>query len=146
MKKIVWMTGLLLTPMMANATVVVKDAWVRPSNGKNSALFCTFENTGPADRLVAAEVGDGSCHHMELHTHIHDNGVMKMREVKTMDVPENGQAVLKPGEDHIMLMNLTGELKEGALVPVTLTFENGQKEELLVPVTSEPVKHDCDCE
>ena len=61
---------------------------------------------------------------VELHTHINDGGVMKMRQVEGgIEVPADGMAELKPGGFHVMMMGLTGPLEEGASFPVTLTFE-----------------------
>ena len=52
------------------------------------------------------------------------DGVMKMREmVDGIEVPAGGALELKPGSYHVMFLELTGPLKEGESVPVTLTFE-----------------------
>ncbi len=51
---------------------------------------------------------------------------MKMREVDSLKVPPQGSAELKPGADHVMLMGLKRGLKEGDVIPVSLTLESGQ--------------------
>ncbi len=105
------------------ADIMVSDAWARASAGmaKAGAAYMTVHNKGGADRLVGATADVGM--KAELHTHIHDGGVMKMRRVEAVDIPADGMAVLEPGGDHVMFMGLKAPLKEGAMFPLTLTFE-----------------------
>ena len=51
---------------------------------KNGAAFLTIRNTGPADRLLGAESGVART---ELHTHLMQDGVMRMRQVEAIEVP-----------------------------------------------------------
>ena len=71
---------------------------------------------------------------VELHTHIHDNGMMKMRRIEKIDIPAKGQTVLKPGGLHIMLINLKNNLKPGQEVSVTLKFSDGSEKTFTAPV------------
>ena len=57
-----------------------------------------------------------------------------MRPVENIPVPANGQTALEPGGYHIMLIDLRQPLKEGANVPLTLTFEKAGTVTLQVPV------------
>ena len=58
---------------------------------------------------------------VEVHTHVNDNGVMRMREVKGgIPLEAKGVTELKPGSYHVMFMGLKKPLKEGEKVPVTL--------------------------
>ena len=62
---------------------------------------------------------------VELHTHIDDNGVMRMRPVEGgLEIPAGGEHMLMRGGDHVMLMGLTQTLEDGAIIPLTLIFEN----------------------
>jgi copper(I)-binding protein len=54
-----------------------------------------IENKGAADQLIAASSPVAG--EMQLHTMAMDGNVMKMREVKGIDVPANGSVELKPG-------------------------------------------------
>ena len=90
--------------------------------GRPGAAFMTINNAGSeADRLVSAT--SPSAERIELHTHLMEDGVMKMREVEAIDVPANGAAELKPGGLHIMMFGLKAETAVGDMVPITLTFE-----------------------
>ena len=50
-------------------------------------------------------------------------GMMGMRKIDKLDIPAGGKVELKPGGYHIMLIELTRELKAGDKVEITLTFE-----------------------
>jgi copper(I)-binding protein len=81
----------------------------------------TIRNPGAAgDRLLSAS--SPAAAKVELHVHVNDNGVMRMREVKGYDVPAKGAFELKPGGAHLMFMDLKRPLKEGEKVPVKLKF------------------------
>ena len=59
----------------------------------------------------------------ELHNHIMENGIARMRRVDAIDVPAGNSVTLKPGGYHLMLTDLKAPLKEGDLVKLTLVFE-----------------------
>ncbi len=81
-----------------------------------------IRNAGAApDRLVSASSPASA--KVELHVHINDGGVMKMREVPGYDVPAKGAFELKPGGAHLMFMDIKRPFKEGEKVPVKLRFE-----------------------
>jgi hypothetical protein len=95
-------------------------------------------NAGTTDRkLVKAESPVAKT--VELHSHTNENGVMKMREVKSIDIKANGQAELKPGGYHIMLINIRQALKEGDTVPIALSFDDGSKQQIEAPVRKAPI-------
>ena len=60
---------------------------------------------------------------MELHTHIRDGDVMRMRPVNDIPVPANGEVSLQPGGLHLMLIGLARPLNDGQSIPVSLRFE-----------------------
>ena len=105
--------------------ITVQQPWARASAGhaQAGAAFMTVANAGDTDdRLVAAEAGIAEL--VELHTHIMDDGVMRMRRVEGgIDVPAGGTVALQPGGLHVMLIGLNQTLREGERFPVTLTFE-----------------------
>ncbi|MEZ5754065.1 MAG: copper chaperone PCu(A)C [Paracoccaceae bacterium] len=92
--------------------------------GASGAIFFMIHNnTAEDDRLVAAS--SDVAERVELHTHKEDaNGVMQMLEVKEgFAVPAGEMHALARGGDHVMLMGLTRELKDGDEIALTLTFE-----------------------
>ena len=104
--------------------IQITQPWARASAGmaKAGAAYLAVQNTGTADdRLVAAraDVSDK----VELHTHIKEGDLMKMRQVMAIDVPAGKTVALQPGGLHVMFMGLKAPLKTGAHFPLTLVFE-----------------------
>jgi len=56
-----------------------------------------------------------------------DGGVMRMHEVKAIDLPKGKTVSLQPGGFHIMLMNLKKPIAAGDVIPLTLVVESGGK-------------------
>ncbi|WP_421222035.1 copper chaperone PCu(A)C [Aeromonas sp. 602293] len=128
--------SLLLVGMAAPALAKVEavDGYVRllPPGTPNTAAFMVLKNDADQSvKLVAA--ASAAAGRAELHTHLHENGVMKMRQVENIEIPAKGEAVLKPGSLHIMLFEV-GTLSEQTPFPLTLTMDDGQKLDLSLPV------------
>jgi copper(I)-binding protein len=95
---------------------------------KMSGGFLKIENKGGADRLLSASSPASKT--MELHTMTMDGNVMRMREVKAIDVPANGMVELRPGGLHLMFMDLNEQLKPGSTFKVKLKFEKAGEVEV----------------
>ena len=132
--------GAAVFPAWAGSTshghaVTVDGAFARATigAGKTGATYLTIHNpTGEADRLVGAATS--AAKRAELHTHLHENGVMKMRPIEAVEIPAHGMAELKPGGDHLMLMGLKAPLRMGDAFPVTLRFEKAGEISVMVRV------------
>jgi copper(I)-binding protein len=72
----------------------------------------------------------------ELHTHVVEGTIVRMRQVKAIEVHPGTPTVLKPGGLHIMLIGLNKPLKEGDSVPLQLTFERAGTIEVEATVKS----------
>ncbi len=121
--------------MATMPSVRVVDPYVRlvPATAPASAAFFVLHNDShDARRLV--RVDSSAAKTVELHNHINDNGVMKMRPVKDIEIPAMGEATLKPGSYHVMLIDLKAPLKEGGSVPLTLVFDDGSVQKIDAPV------------
>lgn len=118
--------------------IKVEDAWARAAkainvegdtggemghmSGSNSAAYMVIRNSSNhADRLVKAS--SDVAHSTELHISEIVDGVMSMHPVDSVEVPANGEAELKPGGLHVMLIGLNRDLVAGEKVPLTLEFE-----------------------
>lgn len=116
----------------AHAEIIAMDAYARTANQKTGAAFVQIMNHGPADRLIAAEAD--VARRVELHTHIFDGGIAKMRRVEGgVPLPEGGSVPMERGGLHVMFMGLTRTWTDGGTFPLTLRFESGAA--LVVPVT-----------
>jgi periplasmic copper chaperone A len=115
--------------------IMVHDPYVRevPPGTPNTGAFMMLMNMGDKDvKLVKAASPVAKV--AELHTHINDNGIMKMRPVAAIDVKAKGDATLKPGGLHVMLIDLKRPLKEGDKVAITLGFDDGSSKQIEAPV------------
>lgn len=85
--------------------------------------FLTITNKGTtADRLVSAS--SPAAEKVQIHEMKMDGNIMRMREVEHgLEIPPGATVTLAPGGFHLMMMGLKGPLKQGARVPLTLTFE-----------------------
>ena len=117
--------------------ITVDDPFARASAGavKVGAVFMTLKNSGPAaDALVAVESPVAA--RAELHTHIEEGDIIRMRPVEAIDVPPGEAVSLRPGGQHVMLIDLRQPLKQGEVFPLTLTLANAGKMTIEVPVKS----------
>lgn len=138
MKKLLIVLALLgaavVTPLAAQefplGTLKVVQPWARATVTQTGGAYLTIDNAGAADRLVKVETPIATA---ELHNHIMDGGVMKMRAVDAIPLPA-GRTSLAPGGYHIMLIGLKAPLKEGASFPLKLTFEKAGTVEVTVRV------------
>jgi len=114
--------GFSSLPLLAQ--VAIEKPWARATAPGASVAggYMLIRNRGAAgDRLVSASSPVSA--KVELHVHINDNGVMRMREVRGYDVPAKGAFELKPGGAHLMFMDIKRPFKEGEKLPVKLKFE-----------------------
>lgn len=127
--------------------VTVNDAYVRlvPQGTPTTGAFMLLKNNGNAERKLVG-VDSQAAKLVELHNHINENGMMKMRPVKEIVIKAGGETALKPGSYHVMLIDLKQALKEGDHVGLTLRFDDGSKQEVHAPVrkpmAAMPMQHD----
>ena len=135
MKKLSLLLASLLVSAGALAAaadmVTVDEPYVRlaPPNAPATGAFMVIKNAGDKDVKVV-KVDNPASKATELHTHLNENGVMKMRPVAAIEVKSKGETALKPGGLHVMLINLHAPMKEGDVVPITLTFDDGSSKKV----------------
>lgn len=125
---------MLAAPVFAGTAaddIQIIDPWARevPPGLTTSVGFLGMKNTGDKERkLVAAESANTGM--IELHTHINDNGVMRMRQVENIPIAPGSTTLLQPGGLHLMLMLIKKPLKGGKKMAITLEFEDGSKKDI----------------
>jgi copper(I)-binding protein len=115
--------------------VTVSNPWARatPGGAKVGAAYLELSAAqGAADKLIAARSPVSGV--VELHTHTHVDGVMKMRRIDNISIEAGKAVTLKPGGLHIMLTELKQPLKEGETIDLTLVFEKAGEVAVKVPV------------
>jgi periplasmic copper chaperone A len=138
MKKFYFLAFLLFcSSLMAEVSndILVEGAYARPAlkSQLNSILYMQIANHGSDAALVSASTDATKI--VELHTHVNDNGLMRMRRIDKIDLPAGGKVLLKPGGMHVMFIGLNRDLKIGDSVDITLEFSDGSKKSITAPVT-----------
>ncbi|MCK4860752.1 MAG: copper chaperone PCu(A)C [Rhodobacteraceae bacterium] len=117
----------------------IEDAYARAASpiAKSGAAFMHIMNMGDVDdRLIAVRTDVAMM--PELHTHIMEDGVAKMREVEGgFEIIAGGATILERGSLHIMLMALTRPMLHGDVITLTLIFEKSGELTIEVPVDNE---------
>lgn len=115
----------------------VEQAWARataPSMHTGAAYVIVVNHGKDIDRLVGASTPVARM--AQLHTHMMEGSIMKMRSIKGVEVHPGEPTVMRPGGLHIMLMGLNRQLIQGDTFPLTLTFEHAGSVEVTVAVQS----------
>lgn len=127
--------AMLMLAGAAQAEVSVTSPFSRASapTAKAGAAFLTLNIDAGSDKLLGGS--SPVAEKVELHTHLMDNGIAKMRPVEGgIAVTAGTPTELKPGGLHIMLIGLKAPLKQGESFPLTLNFEKAGTVTVSVPV------------
>lgn len=120
-----WTVFLLaaLLPSVALAQMTVENPWARataPGATVGGGYLTIRNGNASADRLVGAS--SPAAARVELHVHLREGEVVKMRQVPSLEVPASGVLELKPGGAHLMFIAIGKPFKEGDRIPVRLEF------------------------
>ncbi|MCC3860341.1 copper chaperone PCu(A)C [Pseudemcibacter aquimaris] len=140
MKKLIVILSILVTfPFAANAAdgdIIVSGEWARPIliAGRPGGAFLTIKNNGAdTDKLVGATSSISP--RVEIHNHLMEDGVMKMRQVDGgIEIPAGGSVELKPGSYHIMMFETDNKYGPGDTIDLKLEFEKAGEIEKKVEI------------
>lgn len=127
----------------STGAVEVSSAFIKPpfTGRTTSAAFMRLENKGPDTRLVSASSPISP--RVEIHTHLHEGGVMKMRRVDGIDITAGETVVLKPGGYHLMMFDTV--IPDGAAdAALTLTYADGTEVTMILPLGDGPADDEMD--
>ncbi len=117
--------------------IVIDHPWARPTvtaRQPGAAYFVLINEGETDDRLVAA-TPVAFAEAAEIHTHINDDGVMRMRPlVDGLVIPAGETIAFEPGGLHVMMFGLGAPLAEGEVHRLRLTFEQAGEIEVAVNV------------
>ena len=124
----------------ANETVgldglLVSKSWSQalPAVAKNGVAYLTIENNSTRqDKLISAS--SPIAERVEIHSHQHVDGVMKMRKVEHVDLAQDTTTIFEPGGLHVMLIGLKEPLKKDLIFPVSLLFMHASEQVTYVTV------------
>lgn len=125
---------LLFAGGTAQAEITVEDAWVRatPPGARTAAVYLTLHNAGGDDALIGA--ASPAAEETQLHTHVHEQGMMRMEQVARFDLPSGSVIKLEAGGKHLMFIDIYEPMMPGTSVEITLLFEQQEALLLAVPV------------
>ena len=120
----------------AAAEVAVSDAWVRGTVAGQMGTGAFMRLTSSSDTTLVG-VASPAARVVELHQMKMEGSMMKMSAIARLSLPAGKAVLLEPRGYHVMLMDLARPLKEGDIVPLSLTFEDktGKKQTIDVKAT-----------
>jgi len=122
MIKLLWLALLacLTTSQALASEVSISHAWTKASMpGQSSATVSLHISSKQDVQLIA--VSTTAAHSAEIHSMVHENGMMKMRELDSLEIKANQEVVLGHGGMHLMLVDLTKPLVADEQIPLLLT-------------------------
>lgn len=132
LNKLIVLAALLLPACFANAheykagELEIAHPWSQelPPNAPTVAAYFVIHNNGKtADRLLS--VDSPIAGEAQLHEHQMQDGLAKMRQVPSVDIPAGGNVTFAPMAYHVMLIDLKDRslLTDGKRFPLTMHFE-----------------------
>ena len=132
-KRAVLGLSLLGLAFQVSAQTKVDDAWVRATVPTQSASGAFMTLTADSDSKLLS-VASPVAKDVQIHEMSMKDDVMRMGPVDSVALPAGKTVKLDPNGYHVMLMGLTGQIKEGDQVPLTLTVQDAKGEKQAVEV------------
>jgi copper(I)-binding protein len=130
----------LLCALAAHAEVTATNAWVRGMvpGQKTTAAYLTLKSSEDAKVVSVASPAAGKA---QLHASMIMSGVAHMEALDGLALPAGKAVELKPGGEHVMLMEVPRPLHPGATVPLSLTIVDakGKRSTLDVKAVVRPI-------
>ena len=108
MRYLPWLLAILLATTVTSAQhyeagdIHIQSPWSRelPPTSPNSAVYLTLTNHGTQpEKLLSASTDVAEL--VEIHSHILEDGMMKMRRVESVDLPPHKAVLFSPGGYHL---------------------------------------------
>ena len=133
MRHALFLLALLASPALAQIEIENARTRATPPGAETAAGYMMIRNKSSSpDHLIRATSPLAA--RVEMHVHLHDGDVMRMRPVEGYDLPARGSLELKPGVAHLMFVDIKRAFKEGEKVPVTLRFEHAGEKKVVFNV------------
>lgn len=135
-KQLVLGCALIGMAWQVSAQTRVDDAWVRATvaGQPSTGAFMTLQADSDSKLL---SVHSPVAKTVQIHQSSMKNDVMSMRQVESVELPAGKPVSFDPHGYHVMLMDLTAQVKEGDKVPLILTVENAKGEKETIKVEAE---------
>ena len=119
-----------------SAQTQVHDAWVRATvvDQPSTGAFMTLQADSDSNLL---SVQSPVAKTVQIHQMSMKDDVMKMGMVESVALPAGKAVNFDPHGYHLMLIDLTAQVKEGDKIPLTLTVKNAKGEQEIIEVQAE---------
>lgn len=118
------------------ASIETGGGWIRATApGQDQAGADLAITSKQSATLIGAS--SPACKAVQLHTMTMEGGMMRMREVKAIELPAGKRVNLRKSGYHLMMVGLKAPLKEGETVPFTLSIRLGKQGVVKVETTAE---------
>ncbi len=142
MAKTITPTALALAFFFASAAIHAEEAvtiahpWVRATapGQRVASAYLEISSAAPSKLVAASSPVAGS---VELHSMRLENGIMKMRQLESLELPAKQTVKFEPGGLHIMLLALKRPLKLGDKIPLRLTLQRADGSTTVVEAQAE---------
>ena len=127
-------------PALAFAKAIsIKDINVETPPGSNSVIYLTVESA-TNDTLLS--IHSDCCKAVEIHDHIMDGGVIRMRRVDAVPLPAGEPVKFQPYGLHVMLFGLKKSTAPVNTIDLTFNFANTPAQTITVSVPDAPDLHE----
>ena len=122
--------GLLFFSSNLNAEISVENEWARVTPSGTGSVYMEIKNNGNSDDKLLSASSDKAGMVM-IHRSIREGDISKMIHIHDgITIPGNSSVSLKPGDYHLMLMNLDKNLSLGDKISIILNFEKNDSLEI----------------
>ncbi|VAX09783.1 hypothetical protein MNBD_GAMMA25-1269 [hydrothermal vent metagenome] len=136
-RHLILILGLLLTPLANSAApaLSINGAYSpeAPPVVKVLAAYMMIENKS-ANEIKITAIQSPDFDQVEIHRIDSHDGMMRMVKQEHLTIPAGKVISLSPGELHIMLLQPHRTFKDGDVISLQLTLNNGTQQTINVPV------------
>ena len=123
--------SLLFFSSNLNAEISVENEWARVTPSGTGSVYMKIKNNGNSDDKLLSASSDKAGMVM-IHRSIREGDISKMIHIHDgITIPGNSSVSLKPGDYHLMLMNLDKNLSLGDKISIVLNFEKNNSLEII---------------
>jgi len=117
----------LIGSASAASSIKIENTWSpeAPPVVKVMAGYMTIHNLSDKDIKIQSAKSN-LFNKVEIHLTQMKNGMMNMIKQENLNIKAKSHIELKPGGLHMMLMGKLKPVSKGSMIPVTLTFDNGE--------------------
>lgn len=135
-RNLVFVLGLLSTsPVLSAEQIQIKEPWVRENlpGMTMTAGYFQLTNLSETEKAIIS-AGSDCAAKVEVHEHKFVDGLMKMQRVDSLVVKKQSSVTFSPGGYHLMLLDVSTEVKSGYSCRIRLSFSDKTSIDFVAPV------------